>query len=103
MKVVVGGSQYGNHTLTRFYALHVGVLPPLVIILTIAHLTVFRRHGVTVSLVTLPMNAQGHGAFRTRFVDQTGIECSMRLNERLQYRHDIAVVCTRSTQRGFDK
>src|SRR5207302_7406055 len=46
-KVIVGGPVYGHHTLTRFYALHVGVLPPLVILLTMAHLTVFRRHGVT--------------------------------------------------------
>jgi ubiquinol-cytochrome c reductase cytochrome b subunit len=47
-RVIVGGPEYGNHTLTRFYALHVGVLPPLVILLTVAHVAVFRRHGVTV-------------------------------------------------------
>jgi ubiquinol-cytochrome c reductase cytochrome b subunit len=46
-KIIVGGPEYGNHTLTRFYTLHVGILPPLVILLTVAHLTVFRRHGVT--------------------------------------------------------
>ena len=46
-KVIVGGPEYGNHTLTRFYALHVGLLPPLVIVLIIVHLAVFRRHGVT--------------------------------------------------------
>jgi ubiquinol-cytochrome c reductase cytochrome b subunit len=46
-KIIVGGPEYGHHTLTRFYALHVGVLPPLVIVLIIAHLAVFRRHGVT--------------------------------------------------------
>ena len=57
-KIVVGGPVYGHHTLTRFYALHVGVLPPLVILLTIAHLTVFRRHGVT-----YPNNAVGQGWF----------------------------------------
>ena len=27
--IVVGGPEYGNHTLTRFYALHVGILPPV--------------------------------------------------------------------------
>jgi ubiquinol-cytochrome c reductase cytochrome b subunit len=48
-KIVVGGPEYGNHTLTRFYALHVGILPPLVILLTVLHLVVFRRHGVTTS------------------------------------------------------
>src|SRR5439155_6511869 len=48
-KIIVGGPAYGHHTLTRFYALHVGIMPPLVIVLIIAHLTVFRRHGVTFS------------------------------------------------------
>jgi ubiquinol-cytochrome c reductase cytochrome b subunit len=57
-KIIVGGPEYGNHTLTRFYALHVGILPPLTIVLIIAHLVVFRRHGVTA-----PPNAQGEGWF----------------------------------------
>jgi ubiquinol-cytochrome c reductase cytochrome b subunit len=46
-KIVVGGPTYGHHTLTRFYALHTAVLPPLVIVFIILHLMVFRRHGVT--------------------------------------------------------
>lgn len=57
-KIIVGGPEYGNHTLTRFYALHVGILPPLTIVLIIAHIVVFRRHGVTT-----PPNAQGEGWF----------------------------------------
>jgi ubiquinol-cytochrome c reductase cytochrome b subunit len=57
-KIIVGGPVYGHHTLTRFFTLHVGVLPALVVVLTIAHLTVFRRHGVTV-----PRNCQGEGWF----------------------------------------
>ena len=57
-KLVVGGPEYGHHTLTHFYALHVGILPPLMIVLIIAHLAVFRRHGVTA-----PANAQGEGMF----------------------------------------
>jgi ubiquinol-cytochrome c reductase cytochrome b subunit len=57
-KIIVGGPEYGNQTLTRFYALHVGILPPLVIVLIIAHIVVFRRHGVTA-----PANAVGHGWF----------------------------------------
>src|SRR6266849_4578633 len=48
-KIIVGGPAYGHHTLTRFYALHVGIMPALIIVLIIAHLAVFRRHGVTVS------------------------------------------------------
>ncbi len=57
-KVVVGGPEYGHQTLTHFYALHVGILPPLMIVLIMAHLAVFRRHGVTA-----PANAQGEGMF----------------------------------------
>ncbi len=57
-KVVVGGPAYGHHTLTRFYALHVGILPLLVILLTNLHLAAFRRHGVTT-----PKHPEGHGWF----------------------------------------
>lgn len=42
-----GGNEYGNLTLTRFYALHVFVLPALTFGLVIVHLLLFRRHGVT--------------------------------------------------------
>jgi ubiquinol-cytochrome c reductase cytochrome b subunit len=45
--IVVGGPEYGNHTLTQFFTLHVGILPPLAVVLIIVHLYVFRRHGVT--------------------------------------------------------
>lgn len=46
-KVVVGGADYGNQTLTRFYALHVGVLPLALIVALVAHVALFRKHGVT--------------------------------------------------------
>lgn len=39
-----GGNEYGNLTLTRFYAIHVLVLPALLIGLTLLHLALFRRH-----------------------------------------------------------
>jgi ubiquinol-cytochrome c reductase cytochrome b subunit len=45
--LVQGGSQYGNLTLTRFYALHVFVLPIGLALLLAAHVSLFRRHGVT--------------------------------------------------------
>ncbi len=46
-QVVQGGNQYGNLTITRFYALHVFVLPIVLGALLGAHLWLFRRHGVT--------------------------------------------------------
>jgi ubiquinol-cytochrome c reductase cytochrome b subunit len=47
-RIIVGGSEYGNHTLTRFFALHAGVLPALLTIFLILHVLMFRRHGLTV-------------------------------------------------------
>jgi ubiquinol-cytochrome c reductase cytochrome b subunit len=46
-KIIIGGSDYGHHTLTRFFALHAGVLPAAVIALLVAHIYLFRRHGIT--------------------------------------------------------
>src|SRR5262249_19349960 len=46
-KVVVGGADYGNQTVTRFYGLHVGVLPALLVMCLAAHIALFRRHGIT--------------------------------------------------------
>jgi ubiquinol-cytochrome c reductase cytochrome b subunit len=46
-QVMQGGPQYGNLTLTRFYALHVGVLPLALLALVAAHVALFRKHGVT--------------------------------------------------------
>jgi ubiquinol-cytochrome c reductase cytochrome b subunit len=57
-KVIVGGPEYGNHTLTHFFALHVAILPGILILLLIGHLTAFRRHGVTT-----PPDAQGEDKF----------------------------------------
>ena len=45
-KVVVGGSEYGNHTLTRFFALHAGVLPGLLMAFLGLHIFLFRKHGI---------------------------------------------------------
>ena len=46
-KIVVGGGDYGNQTLTRFYGLHVGLLPGLFVLCLAAHVALFRRHGLT--------------------------------------------------------
>jgi ubiquinol-cytochrome c reductase cytochrome b subunit len=46
-RMLVGGSDYGHLTLTRFYTLHVGILPLLTLVLLGAHIALFRKHGVT--------------------------------------------------------
>jgi ubiquinol-cytochrome c reductase cytochrome b subunit len=46
-KLLQGGPEYGSLTLTRFYTLHVVVLPALLVALVLAHVALFRRHGVT--------------------------------------------------------
>ncbi|EAQ81031.1 cytochrome b N-terminal domain-containing protein [Blastopirellula marina] len=45
-KVVVGGTDYGHATLTRFFALHAGVLPGLLLVFLGIHLYFFRRAGI---------------------------------------------------------
>jgi ubiquinol-cytochrome c reductase cytochrome b subunit len=46
-KLALGGSYYGHHTLTRFFALHAGVLPGLLVAFLVLHVALFRRHGLT--------------------------------------------------------
>jgi ubiquinol-cytochrome c reductase cytochrome b subunit len=46
-KLALGGNGYGNLTLTRFYALHVAVLPAVVVLLAVAHVQIARRLGAT--------------------------------------------------------
>ena len=43
-----GGTQYGHLTLTRFFAMHAGILPALLVGFLVLHIYVFRRHGLTV-------------------------------------------------------
>ena len=47
-QLLVGGSEYGHLTLTRFFVLHAGILPAAVALLIVGHIYLFRRHGVTV-------------------------------------------------------
>jgi ubiquinol-cytochrome c reductase cytochrome b subunit len=49
-KLIIGGSEYGHHTLTRFFALHAGVLPGSIVALLVGHIYLFRRHGLTAKL-----------------------------------------------------
>lgn len=46
-KLAVGGTEYGHHTLSRFFALHAGVLPAMIVAVVVGHIYLFRRHGVT--------------------------------------------------------
>lgn len=47
-QLLIGGAEYGHLTLTRFFALHAGVLPAALVALVVGHVYLFRRHGVTV-------------------------------------------------------
>ncbi|MEX2216351.1 MAG: cytochrome b N-terminal domain-containing protein [Phycisphaeraceae bacterium] len=49
-KIVIGGHDYGHHTLSRFFALHAGVLPAALVLFLIIHVYAFRRHGITAKL-----------------------------------------------------
>lgn len=45
--LLLGGTAYGNYTLTHFFALHTFVLPAVILALLGGHIYLFRRHGVT--------------------------------------------------------
>jgi ubiquinol-cytochrome c reductase cytochrome b subunit len=45
--LLIGGNEYGNLTLTRFYALHVALLPALTTLVVALHVILARRHGAT--------------------------------------------------------
>ena len=49
-RLVVGANDYGHHTLTRFFALHAGIIPGGIIAFIVAHVYLFRRHGLTAKL-----------------------------------------------------
>jgi ubiquinol-cytochrome c reductase cytochrome b subunit len=58
-----GGPEYGHHTLTRFFAMHAGVLPASLVFFLALHIYVFRRHGLTVK-------DQNHAPTTTFWPDQ---------------------------------
>lgn len=49
-RVLVGDANYGHHTLTRFFALHAGILPAALVGLIVVHIMLFRKHGLTPKL-----------------------------------------------------
>lgn len=46
-QLMIGGAEAGHHTLTRFFALHAGVLPAALVGMIILHIYLFRKHGIT--------------------------------------------------------
>jgi ubiquinol-cytochrome c reductase cytochrome b subunit len=87
--VLVGGAEYGNQTLTRFFALHVGFFPLALFALLGAHVALFRKHGVT-----HPVETRGRmGRFWPHqvFLDVVvsvivvGILCGFSVQEYLQH------------------
>jgi quinol-cytochrome oxidoreductase complex cytochrome b subunit/mono/diheme cytochrome c family protein len=49
-QIAIGGNEYGHHTLTRFFAMHAGVLPVLLVIFLVLHIALFRKHGITAKI-----------------------------------------------------
>jgi quinol-cytochrome oxidoreductase complex cytochrome b subunit/mono/diheme cytochrome c family protein len=47
LRTLVVGDDYGNETITRFYGIHVGILPALTFLCLGAHLVLRWRHGLT--------------------------------------------------------
>lgn len=45
-QLILGGPDYGHHTLTRFFAIHAGFLPATLVLFLVVHLALFRRHGL---------------------------------------------------------
>jgi quinol-cytochrome oxidoreductase complex cytochrome b subunit/mono/diheme cytochrome c family protein len=47
LRVLIGGADYGNLTVTHFYGLHVAILPILFVLCLVAHIVLARRYGLT--------------------------------------------------------
>jgi quinol-cytochrome oxidoreductase complex cytochrome b subunit len=46
-QMLLGGDEYNDRTLSRFYILHAAILPATIILLVICHIAQVRMHGVT--------------------------------------------------------
>ena len=62
--LAIGGNDYGNLTLTRFYALHIVLMPVLVTVVTVVHIKLSRRHGSTPMRTREPVPRWPHQAVR---------------------------------------
>ena len=116
--VLIGGSQIGQATLTRFYALHVAVLPALLVLLLSVHIWRVRKDGFAVgkahagtfaeeatepeAAIVLPPTGDGHERVRLLgVVDRESITAEERLTDdtvftwpHLLVRHVVAALGT---------
>jgi cytochrome b6 len=46
-QMLLGGDEYNERTLSRFYILHAAILPTTIVLLVICHIAQVRMHGVT--------------------------------------------------------
>ncbi len=46
-QLLLGGDEYNERTLSRFYILHAAILPTTIVLLVICHIAQIRMHGVT--------------------------------------------------------
>ena len=46
-EMLLGGTEYNQHTLSRFFILHAAILPTTIVLLVICHIAQVRMHGVT--------------------------------------------------------
>ena len=56
-KVAIGGTEFGYQTLTRFFALHVAVMPGLVVVFLAIHVLLFHKYGVTAPRTNRPASS----------------------------------------------
>ncbi len=63
-QMLLGGEEYNEHTLSRFYIVHAAILPASMILLLIVHITLIRLHGVTeLRFADEPADKPGHFNF----------------------------------------
>ncbi len=64
--ILLGGSTVGQETLTRFFALHIVILPLLLLCLIMVHLLLIQMHGISVPLSVLKNQSDENGCWTGR-------------------------------------
>lgn len=70
-QLMQGGNAYGHHTLTRFFALHAGILPALLVAFLGLHIYVFRRHAIH----AIKKEGEEDGVFWPDQILKDGVAC----------------------------